>query len=543
MASPHLEHLQINEALILEATRVLTKASPSEQKVTQILRLLSEWSQLYYGRVLLPNYSANALQPAYSYALNKERLLNGDYNVAFDQGITGSVWRTGQPALVTDISDESFFLTRIAEPINGSLSGIGFITVPILTDGKTLGVLSVQRSTHTPRLYSHDIDLLRVIASMIASVLLQICQPVQYHVSIESLTQESARLRQICSANGIIGNSESLIAAVKQIDNAKNSNAPILLLGESGTGKEMFAAMAHQLSQRQRGPYIPLNCGAIPDQLLESELFGHEKGSFTGAHKHKKGKLQQADSGTLFLDEIGDMPLNLQVKLLRVLQDRQVQPVGSEHPVNVDFRIITATHVNLKQAVETGEFRLDLFFRLNVIPITLPPLRERISDIPLLANYFIERYQGMYRRQISFTAGAIERLQNYSWPGNIRQLQNLLERAVLQSENSLLTIEFIEQLLDSESQMHPQIQPEPKAATNNVTQLVRRSATGTGASDSETRKIEVQDTRYRPYIRVETSDLDQINATLQRTGGNQTRAAELLGMTLRQLRYRLAKLA
>lgn len=543
MASPHLEHLQINEALILEATRVLTKASPSEQKIAQILRLLSEWSQLYYGRVLLPNYSANALQPAYSYALNKERLLNGDYNVAFDQGITGSVWRTGQPALVTDISDESFFLTRIAEPINGSLSGIGFITVPILTDGKTLGVLSVQRLTHTQRLYSHDIDLLRVISSMIASVLLQICQPVQYHVSIESLTQESARLRQICSANGIIGNSESLIAAVKQIDNAKNSNAPILLLGESGTGKEMFAAMAHQLSQRQRGPYIPLNCGAIPDQLLESELFGHEKGSFTGAHKNKKGKLQQADSGTLFLDEIGDMPLNLQVKLLRVLQDRQVQPVGSEHPIDVDFRIITATHVNLKQAVETGEFRLDLFFRLNVIPITLPPLRERISDIPLLANYFIERYQGMYRRQISFTSGAIERLQNYSWPGNIRQLQNVLERAVLQSENSLLTIEFIEQLLDSESQMHPQIQPEQKPVASNVTQLPRHGTSNTGTINAGTKKIEVQDTRYRPYIRVETSDLDQINATLQRTGGNQTRAAELLGMTLRQLRYRLAKLA
>jgi Nif-specific regulatory protein len=533
MANPHLEHLQINEALILEATRVLTKASPSEQKIAQILRLLSEWAQLYYGRVLLPNYAANALQPAYSYALNKERLQNGDYNVAFDQGITGSVWRTGQPALVTDISDEPLFLTRIAEPIDDDLRGMGFISVPILADGKTLGVLSVQRLTRAPRLYSHDVDLLRVIASMIGSVLLQICQPVQYHVSIETLNQESARLRQLCAANGIIGTSQALIAAVKQIDNAKNSNAPILLLGESGTGKEMFAAMAHKLSHRQRGPYVPLNCAAIPDQLLESELFGHEKGSFTGAHKNKKGKLQQADSGTLFLDEIGDMPLNLQVKLLRVLQDRQVQPVGSENPVNVDFRIITATHVNLKQAVESGEFRLDLFFRLNVIPITLPPLRERISDIPLLANYFIERYEGMYRRQLSFTSGAIERLQNYSWPGNIRQLQNLLERAVLQSENSLLTIEFIDQLLEGESDLHPV----RNSVASNVTHLPRTTI------DAGKNKIEVHESRYRPYIRVESGDRANILETLQRTGGNQTRAAELLGMTVRQLRYRLAKLA
>src|SRR5690606_22739374 len=318
MANPHLEQLQINEALVLEATRVLAKSSPPEHKISQLLRLLSEWAHLHYGRVLLPNYSANALQPAYAYGLNKERLQCGDYTVPFDQGITGSVWRTGQPALVTDIHSEPFFLTRIAEPVNGSLQGIGFITVPILADGKTLGVLSAQRLTHAPRLFSHDVDLLRIVASLVASVLQQICQPAQHHVSIEALDQECVRMHQLCAAHGIIGTSQALMAAVKQIDSAKNSNAPVLLLGESGTGKEMFAAMAHQLSQRQRGPYVAINCAAIPDQLLESELFGHEKGSFTGAYKSKKGKLQQADGGTLFLDEIGDMPLDLQVKLLRV---------------------------------------------------------------------------------------------------------------------------------------------------------------------------------------------------------------------------------
>lgn len=534
MQTLHTEHAQINEALILEATRILTKAAPTEQKIVGVLRLLSEWAQLYYGRVLLPNYTANELQAAYSYGLNRERLVRGDYSVAFDQGLTGAVWRTGQLALVTNVMDEPIFLTRIAEPIDGKKTGVGFISLPIIADGKAIGVLSVQRRTDAPRLHSQDVDLLRVMAAMIGSALLLMCQPVQYHVSIETMNSESNRLHQLCGAHGIVGNSPALLAAVKQIDNAKSSDAPILLLGESGTGKEMFAAMAHQLSQRKHGPYIPLNCGAIPDQLLESELFGHEKGSFTGAHKNKKGKLQQAAGGSLFLDEIGDMPLDLQVKLLRVLQDRKVQPVGSDYPVDVDFRIITATHVNLKQAVESGRFRLDLFFRLNVMPISLPPLRERRSDIPLLAQYFLDRYQGMYRRQLSCIAGVMERLQAYQWPGNIRQLQNVLERAVLQTEGSLLSVEQIEMLLAHESELHPQ-SPTHAAAP----QLSAISNNAVGKTDA-TEKMEP---RYRPYIRVDLHDRERLLSTLQRTGGNQTRAAELLGMTLRQLRYRLAKLA
>ncbi len=528
MHTPYTEHAQINDALILEATRILAKAAPTEQKIVNVLRLLAEWAQLYYGRVLLPNYSANELQPAYSYGLNRERLLRGDYSVAFDQGLTGAVWRTGQLALVTNVMDEPIFLTRIAEPIDGNKAGVGFISMPIIADGKAIGVLSVQRRAGSSRLHSHDVDLLRVITALIGSTLLLMCQPVQYHVSIETMNSENNRLHQLCVANGIVGNSPSLLAAVKQIDNARKSDAPILLLGESGTGKEMFAAMAHQLSERRNGPYIPLNCAAIPDQLLESELFGHEKGSFTGAHKNKKGKLQQAEGGTLFLDEIGDMPLDLQVKLLRVLQDRKVQPVGGDHHVPVDFRIITATHVNLKQAVESGRFRLDLFFRLNVMPIALPPLRERRSDIPLLAQYFLDRYQGMYRRQLSFTAGVMEKLQAYTWPGNIRQLQNVLERAVLQAEGSLLTAEQIEMMLAHESELHPQ--PSMPTGAPQLTTV-------------KSEKVEEAAPRYRPYVRVASQDREQIMEVLQRTGGNQTKAAELLGMTLRQFRYRLAKLA
>jgi Nif-specific regulatory protein len=563
MQTTYTEHAQVNDALILQATRLITKAGPPEQKIVGLLRLLAEWAHLYYGRVLLPNYAANELQAAYSYGLNPERLQRGEYSVAFNEGLTGAVWRSGQLALVTNVMDEPIFLTRIAEPINGKKTGVGFISLPIIADGKIIGVLSVQRNNDQPRLYSQDVDLLRVIAWMMGSALLLMCQPVQYHVSIETLHQEDDRLRELCTANGIIGSSPALLAAVKQIDNAKNSDAPILLLGESGTGKEMFASMIHQLSRRGKGGYIALNCAAIPDQLLESELFGHEKGSFTGAHKNKKGKLQQADGGTLFLDEIGDMPLDLQVKLLRVLQDRKVNPVGGDSPVDVDFRIITATHINLKQAVESGRFRLDLFFRLNVVPVSLPPLRDRSSDIPSLTNYFLERYQGMYRRNLSVTAGVMERLQSYMWPGNIRQLQNVLERAVLQTEGSLITAEQIDRMLIDEGDMPFQRSPQPTQALTVVPQLPVSTTVPSPLPAQELHSIESpvlfdrrssdrkfshqnqdkQEASYRPYLRVDSHDRDRIMEILSSTGGNQTRAAELLGLTVRQLRYRLRKLA
>jgi Nif-specific regulatory protein len=532
--------LLINDALILEATRQLASQSPAEQRINGVLRLLSEWAQLHYGRVLLPNFRTNTLQVAYAYGLSRERLARGDYDVPFDQGLTGAVWRSGQVALVTDVMDEPIFLTRIAEPVAGQKSGIGFISVPVLIEGKPIGVLSAQRHRESDRLYSQDVDLLRIVASMIASTLLVAQQRNQHlHAEPEREEGENERLRQLCAEHGIVGTSAALLSAVRRIYSARNSDAPVLLLGESGSGKEMFAQMLHRISRRARGAYIPLNCAAIPSQLLESELFGHEKGSFTGAHRNKKGKLQQADGGTLFLDEIGDMQLDLQAKLLRVLQDRKVEPVGGDHPVEVNFRLITATHINLKRAVEAGQFRLDLFFRLNVIPVLLPPLRERASDIPLLADHFLNRYRTMYRRHLNFTAGAIDLMNGYSWPGNIRQLQNVIERAVLQADGPLIDAGQIGTILADESGI-------PVSTATS-------SASAGAAPAAEMLDDELPPPALPPrlaraprtrssYTRVEQRDVQIIRDALTRTGGNQTRAAALLGMSLRQLRYRLAKL-
>jgi DNA-binding NtrC family response regulator len=230
----------------------------------------------------------------------------------------------------------------------------------------------------------------------------------------------------------IIGESEKMQSLFELIEKVAASDSTVLIQGESGTGKELVAKAIHDLSDRHNRNFVPVNCGAIPDELLESELFGHVKGSFTGAISTRVGRFEMADKGTFFLDEIGDMKTSLQVKLLRVLQNKELEPVGSTRPRKVDVRIIAATHQNLEKLVEDKTFREDLFYRLSVIPITIPPLRERREDIPLLANHFIEKFNKEKKRNVlGFDKEAMEVLCNFQWPGNIRELENLVERMVI----------------------------------------------------------------------------------------------------------------
>jgi Nif-specific regulatory protein len=514
----------VDSCLLIEISRLMGKSIHSDIKINQVLRLLSAWADLHYARILLPNYRTQELEVAYAHMLPRDKLEAGEYTVPFKQGLTGYAWRSGQAALTTDVSGDPMFLSRIAEPIGGTKTHVGFISVPILVEGKAIGVLSAQRIANPRRRYADDVDLLRVIAAMLAPVLHSMQRRAKNISPVPGqLDRDSGRYIRMCESHGIIGSSRALLAAVREIDQVKDSDAPILLLGESGTGKEMFAGMAHRESKRARKPFVCINCASIPETLLESELFGHEKGSFTGAFRRQEGKIEQADGGTLFLDEIGDMPLDLQAKLLRVLQDKQVQPIGSDRPRKVDFRLITATHVNLPEAVRAGRFRLDLYYRLNVIPIALPPLRERGEDIVRLAEHFLAHYCQVYDRRLHFTQEVYERLQEYPWPGNIRQLQNVVERAVLKCEDQWLSVERIEEMLGDE--------PAP------------------GASSAEPAPIEsaplTQETPAasgRRYMWVQESEMDAIRQAIARAGGNQAQAARLLGMTTRQLRYRIKKL-
>jgi len=324
--------------------------------------------------------------------------------------------------------------------------------------------------------------------------------------------------------------------AIEQALQVANTNTTVLLLGESGTGKERFSRMQHLASERSSGPFIAINCAAIPASLIESELFGHEKGAFTGAISAKKGKLELANGGTLFLDEIGDLDLELQAKLLKVLEDGEIQRVGGTKAIHVNLRIVAATHQNLQEAVNENRFRLDLFYRLNVFPIRLPALRARQGDVPILARHFLNAANEEYARNLVFGPGSLELLENYSWPGNIRQLENLVKRSVLLCIDTMIGRELIEQILIEEdgitgfapSSVRPalhEIEPACYEPTLPVTSVAHGMQNG-----------------IRPYARVRNDEISQILDALKLNQGNKTRAAISLGLTPRQLRYRLKKL-
>jgi two-component system NtrC family response regulator len=265
---------------------------------------------------------------------------------------------------------------------------------------------------------------------------------------VAGLDAELRQMQQVVSGHtfeGMLGNSPAIRAAFESIRKVATTDAPVLLLGESGTGKEMAARAIHMGSGRKDGPFVAINCSAIPETLLESELFGHEKGSFTGAHAQRKGRFESADKGTLFLDEIGEIPLPLQVKLLRFLQEQCIERVGGRQSIPIDARVVTATNADLRKGVLGGTFREDLFYRLAVVQIVLPPLRDREGDIRLLSQFFLQRFcQQQGKTGLTFDQESLRGLDRYHWPGNVRQLENNIRRAVIMAEGKRLTVRDLE---------------------------------------------------------------------------------------------------
>ncbi|MCM3881282.1 MAG: sigma-54 dependent transcriptional regulator [Vicinamibacterales bacterium] len=305
----------------------------------------------------------------------------------------------------------------------------------------------------------------------------------------------------------IIGEAPSLKNVISALQRAAGTDATVLLEGESGTGKELFARALHALSERSDGPFVAINCAAIPDNLLETELFGHEKGAFTGAVARKPGKFELAHRGTLFLDEIGDLPIGLQAKILRALEERRFERVGGTSSLQVDVRIVAATNKGLRMAVAAKQFREDLYFRLSVFPITIPPLRERKDDIPILARHFVERFcRDLNKKVATLAPGAIEELQRYGWPGNVRELQNCMERSVILADTDTIHARHLNLAL------HAPLQP--VEAPNPWT-----SFDFSGSLADVGRRAQLEAERRK------------ITQTLQETAGNKMRAAETLGVS------------
>lgn len=309
---------------------------------------------------------------------------------------------------------------------------------------------------------------------------------------------------------GLVGNSPAMRAVYEAIRRVSHTQATVLLRGESGTGKELAAKAIHRSGPRAHGPFVPLHCAAVSETLLESELFGHERGAFTGAVEMRKGRFELAERGTLFLDEIGDIPLSTQVKLLRVLQDKCFERVGGSQTHDVDVRLISATHRNLEEMVASGTFREDLYYRLNVVPITIPPLRERPEDVPVLIEYFLSKYNKQNRRHVRLSSELVELMTGYHWPGNVRELQNCIERLVVMADAEMVTLGTIPHTLRgyfADMQDVSQTGPSPETLTGNL----------------------------------ETIERDRLKKALERAGWVQARAARVLGITPRQIAYRIRK--
>lgn len=322
----------------------------------------------------------------------------------------------------------------------------------------------------------------------------------------------------------IVGEHKKIKLALALAKKIAPSNATVLICGESGTGKELIAKYIHINSKRARGPFVAVNCAALPENLLESELFGYEKGAFTGAYKSKPGKFELASGGTILLDEISEMNLTLQAKLLRVIQEKEVDRLGGVQPIKVDVRIIATTNRNLKEYVDQGNFRQDLYFRLNVIPIHLPPLRERGEDVILLANYFLEKFSLEYNIQSpGFSEESIRWMKNYNWPGNIRELENLVERAILIAQNSYIEPRHL--LMDSLEE-----------------DLLGEKDEKNLKDNSKKQNLETSQFALDRIIPLEELEKHMIIKSLEKTRGNRTKAAELLGISVRTLRNKLNKL-
>ncbi|MBC7573056.1 MAG: sigma 54-interacting transcriptional regulator [Herminiimonas sp.] len=524
---------------VREIAKLVGKSFEPGVTIRSMLHLLSELLGLNRGRVLLRNGVSNEIAIAHAYGLRPDEIRRGVFKVG--EGITGRTFKTGGILIVQDIDDEPLYLARTVDRADLPQETVSYIALPILIDGAVDGVLAVHRLRRRDRALADDLHVLQIVASLIGQIvnINRLASEKTARLESENFELKSAlsRSARSVSSYGIVGESAVLHAALRQIEQVSQTDATILLLGESGTGKELFARALHLSSPRRDAPFIRVNCGAIPESLFESELFGHEKGAFTGATGMRRGRFEQAEGGTLLLDEISDLPLAMQVKMLRVLQEQTVERVGGQREIPIDVRIVAATNQDLQRLVAQGKFRLDLFYRLNVIPITLPSLRERRDDIRQLVRFYLNQVNQSYQRNVGITAEALDELTGYDWPGNVRQLRNIIERLSLLANGPLIHAGDVTAVLAAEtgSAVAHGDDAAPTMATGKP--AGSRPALVAGPADA------TPAVRVRDYQQVDVDERAPIEDALRAARNNKSRAAQRLGMTLRQLNYRMKVLA
>ena len=458
-----------------------------------------------------------------AHGLTPEEISRGHYTIG--EGITGRVVDSGMPIVVADIRSDPLFLNRTGAR-SGETGPVSFICVPLKFGNTTIGALSADKDYRDAETLSRDKNLMMITASFIA-------QAVKTHEMMQrekqELMQENTFLRQELQGkyhfDSIVGGSPGMRKVFETVGLVARSRATVLIRGETGTGKELVARAIHYNSPRRNMPCVKVSCAALTESLLESELFGHVKGAFTGAFEDKKGRFELAHGGTLFLDEIGDMSEGLQVKLLRVLQEREFEPVGGTRTISVDVRVIAATHRNLEDDMKKGAFRDDLYYRLNVVPIYIPPLRERRDDVPLLIRHFIEKYSRENEKEITgISSQALEMLMKYNWPGNVRELEGMIEMAVVMSPGKRLTADLFP------PKLQPSAEPRPLSTETAVEHAV-----------SSLPWQEVPAGGLYPQL-VPLVEKALIRRALKEAGGVKLRAAQILGINRNTLHKKLSEL-
>ena len=509
-------------------TQLIGKAADLETTLASVLKVLSDLMKMERATLLLLDGVTGRLVIRASCGLSGDEKMRGVYRP--DEGVCGVIFKSKSPFVVPDIHSEPLFLNRTGARPSFSRSRMSFLGVPVLVDGEPVGVLSVDRLFGDDISFEEDIRFLTILATLISQF---ISLSVAIRRKEARLTEENrslkAKLHGQHGGHYIIGHSKPMQEVFSIIEKIAFSNVTALLLGESGTGKELVARAIHESGERKDKPYIQVNCAALPDNLLESELFGHEKGAFTGAHAARPGRFELADGGTIFLDEIGEMPLALQAKMLRVLQEKQFERIGGSKTITVDVRIVAATNVGLEEAVSEGSFRADLYYRLNVVPIMLPPLRDRQDDIPLLFNHFLQKSNERNNKSVKLTSELLDFLIGYHWPGNVREMQNMVERLVILAESDRLTTgDLSPGMLNSQA---------PNEGKPHVTAQSRNGGGSYGVGSGFPPRAQMNEGQKS----LQDIEKIEVEAALKRNGWVQVRAARELGLTQRQMGYRIKK--
>ena len=489
--------------MLLEINQAISRSLELRESLQAILHILNHSYQMISGSVFLVQDDRRTLLMAASVGF-REDVMKTKY--VFGEGLTGRIAETAKPIIVPKVSKEPLFLNRMSSwnPEEGKEQS--FVGLPITLDYKTLGVLIVNLPYNAKRNYEDTLNILRLVTSAML-------QPIRVNHVIqterEKLLNENVALKQKLqeefSFHNIIGNSHEMRDVFEQVAQVARTDTTVLLRGESGTGKELIAEAIHYNSNRSEKPFIRVNCAAIPENLIESEFFGYEKGAFTGAVSRKKGRFELADGGTIFLDEVGDLSPMTQVKLLRVLQEHTFERVGGTETLKVDVRIVAATNTDLEVLIEQNKFREDLYYRLNVFLIFLPPLRDRRTDILLLADHFMLKYGRKHGKAIKrISTPAIDMLMHYHWPGNVRELENCVERSVLVCEDQVIHSYHLPPTLQTAE------------SSNTVSRLSLEDA-------------------------VAAYEKELIQDALKTTRGNRAKAARLLESTERIIGYKITK--